>query len=80
MTAVSLVQREVFFRPSATTAVRAFGWFSAERQLPAPNRLVVYQTQNAQKIGYLDTQQQWRCANGAVETEPVISWTAAKAA
>jgi hypothetical protein len=53
-------------------------WFSAERQLPAPRRVVLYQTATTQQLGYLDEGNRWRRLNGQTETEPVVSWVAKK--
>lgn len=52
-------------------------WFSSERQLPAPRRVVVYQTATAQRLGYLDETQRWRRMNGQNESEAIVSWIAA---
>jgi tetratricopeptide (TPR) repeat protein len=75
MFVASPVQRTVVGRIQTE---RPQGWFSAERQTPAPMRLVSYQTAASQGIGYMDANGQWRRLSGGLELEPVISWTAAK--
>jgi hypothetical protein len=61
----------------ATSTTRQRGWFSTERQLPAPRRIVLYQTDTGQRLGYVDEHQQWRRLNGQTESEKVISWVVA---
>ena len=61
----------------ATSITGQRGWFSAERQLPAPGRIVLYQTDTGQRLGYMDEHQQWRRLNGQTESEKVISWIVA---
>lgn len=61
----------------ATSTTGQRGWFSTERQLPAPRRIVLYQTGAGQRLGYMDEHQQWRRLNGQTEPEKVISWVVA---
>jgi hypothetical protein len=53
-------------------------WFSTDRQLPAPRRLVLYETSRLICLGYVDEMKQWRGLNGEPESQNVISWLAAK--
>ena len=71
VTAVSVTRPEVGRRANEV-------WFSAERQLPAARRIVLYQTATSQQLGYLDEGRRWRRLNGQTETDAVISWVARK--
>ena len=53
-------------------------WFSTYHKLPAPRRLVLYETQNQICLGYIDEMKQWRGLNGEMESNDVISWMVAK--
>jgi len=55
-------------------------WFSPDRQLPAPRRLVLYETDRWIRLGYIDEMKQWRGLDGEPESQNVISWLVAKLA
>ena len=55
-------------------------WFSTDLQLPAPRRLVLYETDRLIRLGYIDEMKQWRGLDGEPESQEVISWLVAKVA
>ena len=72
--------------PVENAAMRATGpgdseaWFSTDRQLPAPRKLVLYETNRLIRLGYIDEMKQWRGLDGQPESQEVISWLAARVA